>query len=393
MFRLGGSTSGITSGLDTPKRGRVDGPGSYQGIDYEKAYETEQRITDKYYPRKGADINRFLIDWGLNMVGNPPSGNVLQTAAKQAQAPTKELFESMDRREAMRSASGADLFGKIIAAEGEMLGGEGGAKWRDQWALNLVKKAYKDIYTWKDELKTLDPKVDAKRIKDIQYDIGQAELDISQLQKANPLLQNFAANKEIVKDLYDAVTKKHEEMQETITVTAENIGEFPEGTAIGSTITRDKYVKRSKELIAAVIEEIQSMFGGTSLDVSILLDTEAKAEGGRIGYQGGELVSTGGYDTSNSPGYDTEGGFETAQIVGGPQPGATSGSGAPVVEPVGMSFEELRARLPATITDDIVILLSQSGQALEDFATIQTQQDVDNFNTKYNVNLILPSEG
>ena len=27
MFRLGGSTSGITSGLDTPKRGRVDGPG------------------------------------------------------------------------------------------------------------------------------------------------------------------------------------------------------------------------------------------------------------------------------------------------------------------------------------------------------------------------------
>ena len=73
-------------------------------------------------------------------------------------------------------------------------------------------------------------------------------------------------------------------------VTEDNIGEFPKGTAIGSTITRDKYVKRSKELIAAVIEEIQSMFGGTSLDVSILLDTEAKAEGGRIGYQGGELV-------------------------------------------------------------------------------------------------------
>ena len=64
----------------------------------------------------------------------------------------------------------------------------------------------------------------------------------------------------------------------------------------------------------------------------------------------------------------------------------------PEVEPVGMSFDELRARLPETITDDIVILLSQSGQALEDFATIQTQQDVDNFNTKYNVNLVLPAE-
>jgi len=93
MFRLGGSTSGITSGLDTPKRGRVDGPGSYQGIDYEKAYETEQRITDKYYPKKGADINRFLIDWGLNMVGNAPSGNVLQTAAKQA----KDLLKNFSK--------------------------------------------------------------------------------------------------------------------------------------------------------------------------------------------------------------------------------------------------------------------------------------------------------
>ena len=123
MFRLGGSTSGITSGLE-PKRGRVDGPGGYAGIDYDKAFETSQRITDKYYPRKKTDINRFLIDWGLNMVGNPPSGNVLQTAAKEAQRPTRELFESMDRGSAMRSATGADIFGKVISAEGEMLGSE-----------------------------------------------------------------------------------------------------------------------------------------------------------------------------------------------------------------------------------------------------------------------------
>ena len=32
MFRKGGSVSGgITSGLDTPKRGLVDGPGGYAG--------------------------------------------------------------------------------------------------------------------------------------------------------------------------------------------------------------------------------------------------------------------------------------------------------------------------------------------------------------------------
>jgi hypothetical protein len=59
---------------------------------------------------------------------------------------------------------------------------------------------------------------------------------------------------------------------------------------------------------------------------------------------------------------------------------------------VGISYNELRARLPESIGDDIVLLISQSNAALEDFATIQTQQDVDNFNTKYNVNLVLPAE-
>jgi len=136
MFRLGGSTSGITSGLDTPKRGRVDGPGGYAGIDYDKAFETSQKITDKYYPRRGGDINRFLIDWGLNMVGNPPSGNVLQTSAKQAQGPTKELFASMDQSDATRSAVGAGLFGEIIGAEGEMMGE--GKTYKDKLMLDTL---------------------------------------------------------------------------------------------------------------------------------------------------------------------------------------------------------------------------------------------------------------
>jgi len=314
------------------------------------------------------------------MVGNPPSGNVLQTAAKQAQRPTSELFDRMDRSGAMRSATGADIFGKVIAAEGEMMGGEGGAKWQKQWALNKVKNAYKEIYSLKDELKELDPDKDTARIKDINYDIGQFELDISQLQKDNPLLKTFAANKEIVKDLYDAVRKKYEDLKETVTVTEDNIKEFPDGTVVGATINRNVYVENSPELMAAVIQEIQRMFGGTSLDVSILLPSDLKATGGRVGYQGGELVE----DINVQ---------ETIQPEGMPGQQPLQPGGTPEVEPVGMSFDELRARLPATITDDIVILLSQSAQALEDFATIQTQQDVDNFNTKYNVNLILPAEG
>ena len=40
MFRIGGGVdsqgTGITSGMDTPKRGLVTGPGSYQGKGYEE---------------------------------------------------------------------------------------------------------------------------------------------------------------------------------------------------------------------------------------------------------------------------------------------------------------------------------------------------------------------
>ena len=57
-----------------------------------------------------------------------------------------------------------------------------------------------------------------------------------------------------------------------------------------------------------------------------------------------------------------------------------------------LSFEELRSRLPVEITDDVIRLMVSSPEALTDFAQIQTQQDVDNFNAKYGVNLVLPSE-
>ena len=58
-----------------------------------------------------------------------------------------------------------------------------------------------------------------------------------------------------------------------------------------------------------------------------------------------------------------------------------------------LTYDELRARLPREITDDVVTLIATSKQALTDFAEIQTQQDVDNFNQTYNVNLVLPQEG
>ena len=101
----------------------------------------------------------------------------------------------------------------------------------------------------------------------------------------------------------------------------------------------------------------------------------AKADGGRIGFAYG------------SP--------EPEQQVQQPQIESTTlneGGNETQLKPVvKLSYQELRTRLPKEISDNIVLLLSNSDQALQDFAYITTQQDINQFNVKYGVNLVLPS--
>ena len=98
-----------------------------------------------------------------------------------------------------------------------------------------------------------------------------------------------------------------------------------------------------------------------------------QAEGGRIGYQAGNTVMPGQPMQAQAPGPTDQG---------------------PTPEDMGaVSYEELRARLPQEVSDDIVRLLANSAEALEDFAMIQTEQDINTFNKKYGVTLVLPSEG
>ena len=59
---------------------------------------------------------------------------------------------------------------------------------------------------------------------------------------------------------------------------------------------------------------------------------------------------------------------------------------------INISYDQLRDRLPPEVTDDIVLLMSQSYEALADFAEIQTQADVNQFNIKYDVQLFLPQQ-
>ena len=105
-----------------------------------------------------------------------------------------------------------------------------------------------------------------------------------------------------------------------------------------------------------------------------------KANGGRIN------KASGGMSIMDSTTEDTTDGTtdKTETVVD------TNVSGFPMKPVQKLSFEEIRNRLPKEITDDIVRLISSSSEALQDFAYIKTQQDVNQFNVKYGVNLVLP---
>ena len=99
-------------------------------------------------------------------------------------------------------------------------------------------------------------------------------------------------------------------------------------------------------------------------------------------------------------GYFAEGGRVKRQL-GSPETGeqivktedtivSMPGGSVPEKPVLNLSYDELRNRLPRSITDDIIKLLANSEEALQEFAYITSQDDVNSFNVKYGVNLIIP---
>ena len=82
MFRRGGQAEGITTGL---------GRQGYSKAGTVQKYQDFRNILDTISPRGTGNINDFLMNLSLNLVGNPPSGNILQTLAKEAQGPFQQL--------------------------------------------------------------------------------------------------------------------------------------------------------------------------------------------------------------------------------------------------------------------------------------------------------------
>ena len=91
MFRIGGSAgTGITSGL-APRQGYENGK---MVTDYE---EKLKMLRGVQMPRDRS-LSNFMIDFGLGMVGTPPTGNILQTAANVAREPFQGYRKAQEQR-------------------------------------------------------------------------------------------------------------------------------------------------------------------------------------------------------------------------------------------------------------------------------------------------------
>ena len=343
MFRRGGSTDqGITSGLRTGyNRGRVVNPGGYRGDDFgEKIstrYETIQELVDKYAPERKPSINDFLINTGLDLMSRPKAGGIFQQIATSAKEPLAKLQQQQEARDLMKERTTRAIIGDLVdyeaKVEAERAGATTGPRKEFEW-----ESKYK-------ELKDL-----RKQHRGLEDQIAEAEAmlpdEISPAEKQKKLIELRRDRAALETDIYD-LADPQEDIIANMLQEQEDL----------ETLAKYQDLKKRKHTMSDEVyqRELNSLL-------------EGKAEGGRIGYQ----------DAGSVQGL--------APQEAAPQEAAQE---SPVQQ---LSFEELRARLPKSITNDIVRLLADSEQALVDFSSIRTQQDIDSFNQKYGVDLVMPPE-
>ena len=339
MFRMGGTAEGITSGLS--RQGYKERPGRVLPEDLAKMKASDlsnmtfgdlQKLSraGSYKPQKKYGSD-FWVDFGLNLASTPPAGNIVSTAALAAKDPFSRYTGAKREDELSQYASESDMFKTMIGAQAKVLGAERGEGMAGKTEQWKFEQVPKLINTIS-ELESIP--VD-ERTTEQQNDLDTAKINLGRLEKEDPFVGWFLdspQSEKLFKKTKTDLLEADQQSDEPV-YTGEDDPQLWEDTYV-------EFRKRVKRM--------------------------GKAEGGRVGYQNAGAVMPGAMPTDQGP--------------------SPKDMGA-------VSYEELRARLPQEVGDDIVRLLANSAEALEDFAMIQTEQDINTFNKKYGVTLVLPSEG
>ena len=349
MFRLGGNTDqGIMSGV-VPRQG-YKVPGLVDQLNIPEL----QKVAKQYaYKPRGVTPADALIEFGLNVASAEPRGSIFATAADAAKEPFQRYAKSKAESEAARYVSEADMFKTLIGAQADVLGGESAKSYAATEIAGRVRDLTENIIDSRSELKNLQGqgvetgvpgsgniKVNQKRIDELNKQITLDQSELNNLKKRSQYASSMLKSDTFRDGLVQSIMQRLVDEK------------LPDGTL--------KYKKglEDEKLYQDAFQEMLNFLQETETRVG-------EATGGRVGYQQGMSV------------------MPTAM---------PAQEDAMPEELGGVSYEELRARLPQEVSDEIVRLLANSAEALEDFAVIQTEQDIANFNKKYGVNLVLPAE-
>ena len=132
MFRRGGAVNssgqGITSGLDTPKRGLVDEPGKYSQPEssIQQAInmygDVSKAMPFEYKPELSLGDYLRIASRGMEIVGAPSEGSglggVLATASKPLAKLGMELGTGMDKRQALAKKTYQDKVSAVAKLAG-----------------------------------------------------------------------------------------------------------------------------------------------------------------------------------------------------------------------------------------------------------------------------------
>ena len=388
MFRMGGSAEGITSGLDGPninasRRGFKEGS-TFLEYDEEKGYSIND-LKNAGLVRTGGKENETVVQdtvvkEAISEAGPNESWEDIQERIyeKRKQARTKAGLDSEGIKAGQPGSVSSMLmnFGLNLLAQpgGNLMGAIGKAGGP---ALNRFQQARMadKLRGRKEKIDMFDEASDTatdifKAQEETRRDIATQKLKGKQVyakqQAADQLKVIYEGE---IKGLEDKLSAATPEEKETIRKQIQDKRDELQDKVI-SVLTDSKTRAESvQEIIMALVKS-----GDLDADVVVkyypeleeLIPREDNATGGRVGYQmGGDVMEEEVSET----------------MVTGPE------------QTQDLTYEELRARLPREVNNDIVALLATSKQALMDFANIQTQQDVDNFNQQYDVDLVLPQEG
>ena len=379
MFRMGGAAEGITSGLDKPRQQYSDAGRVARLTD---EFEQRKAMFDKLRPQQTGfmpgSASSFLTSFGLNLLATPPRGNIFQTAAVAAQDPFKQFQTARAREISDRTQLDQAILGDVISEDFKATQQQKLIDADYQEKLLEIDKAIrvekqkgenanqKLILDYENQRKLLEE--DYKLQK--KYGLGGAK-DYARKQAADAVTALYQAQITTEKNKINALDKddpNYQQKVDDINANIENIRNDLEDNVKSIYLSQDTTLEFQRKAILKLLqnndpEDIAPYFPNFNEIMGGITIPEQKASGGRVGL------------AKSFPG-----------TVGDAQ-GSMKASQGDVQD---LSYSELRTRLPQEISDEIVMLLANSKQALLDFANIQTGEDVASFNQQYDVNLTLP---